>query len=51
MRCDRDRNAGRNILTKGLKQAGITLNTAGYAEINAGRQTDFYSLVAASTSK
>jgi len=48
---DRDHNAGRNILAKGLKQAGITLNTAGHAEINAWGQTDLYSLVAASTSK
>ena len=44
---DRDHNAGRNILAKGLKQAGITLNTAGHAEINAWGQTDLYSLVAA----
>ena len=44
-------NAGRNILAKGLKQAGIILNTAGYAEINAWGQTDLYSLVVASTSK
>ncbi len=48
---DRDRNAGRNILAKGLKQAGIILNTAGHAEINAWGQTDLYSLVVASTSK
>ena len=44
---DRDRNAGRNILAKGLKQGGITLNTAGYAEINPWGQTSLYSLVAA----
>jgi putative transposase len=42
---DRDRNAGINILQKGLKQAGILLNTAGHAEINAWGQTDLYSLV------
>ena len=48
---DRDHNAGRNILAKGLKQAGIILNTAGHAEINAWGQTDLYSLVVASTSK
>jgi putative transposase len=44
---DRNHNAGRNILAKGLKQAGITLNTAGHAGINAWGQTDLYSLVAA----
>ena len=44
---DRDHNAAKNILAKGLKQAGITLNTAGHAEINAWGQTDLYSLVAA----
>jgi putative transposase len=44
---DRDHNAGRNILAKGLKQAGITLNTAGHAVFNAWGQTDLYSLVAA----
>ncbi|MEG4532693.1 transposase [Microcoleus sp. D2_18a_D3] len=48
---DRDHNAGRNILAKGLKQAGITLNTVGHTGIHAGGQTDLYSLVAASTSK
>ncbi|MEG4628782.1 transposase [Microcoleus sp. AR_TQ3_B6] len=48
---DRDRNAGRNILAKGLKQAGINLNTVGHTEINAWGQTDLYSLMAASTSK
>jgi putative transposase len=42
---DRDRNAGINILQKGLKQAGILLNTAGHAEINAWGQTSLYSLV------
>jgi len=42
---DRDRNAGRNILAKGLKQAGINLNTVGHTEINAWGQTDLYSLV------
>jgi hypothetical protein len=30
-----------------LKQAGIILNTAGHAEINAWGQTDLYSLVVA----
>jgi len=48
---DRDHNAAKNILAKGWKQAGINLNTAGHAEINAWGQTDLYSLVAASTSK
>jgi putative transposase len=48
---DRDLNAAINILAKGLKQAGITLNTVGHTEINAWGQTDLYSLVAASTSK
>ena len=48
---DRDHNAAKNILTLGLKQAGINLNTAGHAEINAWGQTDLYSLVAESTSK
>jgi putative transposase len=47
----RDHNAAKNILAKGLRQAGIILNTAGHAEINAWGQTDLYSLVAASTSK
>ena len=44
---DRDHNAGRNILAKGLKQVGITLNTVGHTEINAWGQTDLYSLVVA----
>ena len=44
---DRDHNAAKNILEKGLKQAGILLNTAGHAEINAWGQTNLYSLVAA----
>jgi putative transposase len=44
---DRDHNAARNILAKGLKQAGISLNTVGHTEINAWGQTDLYSLVAA----
>jgi putative transposase len=50
---DRDYNAARNILVKGLKQAGINLNlnTVGHTEINAWGQTDLYSLMAASTSK
>src|ERR687886_1577542 len=39
---DRDHNAGKNILTKGLKQAGISLNlnTVGHTEINAWGQND-----------
>jgi putative transposase len=44
---DRNRNAGRNILAKGLKQAGINLNTVGHTEINAWGQTSLYSLMAA----
>ena len=46
---DRDHNAAKNILIKGLKQAGISLNsnTVGHTEINAWGQTDLYSLVAA----
>ena len=48
---DRDHNAARNILVKGLKQAKINLNTAGHAEINAWGQNDLYSMMAASTSK
>ena len=46
---DRDYNAARNILVKGLKQAGINLNlnTVGHTEINAWGQTDLYSLMAA----
>ena len=48
---DRDHNAARNILVKGLKQAGISLNTVGHTEINAWGQTDLCSLVAASTNK
>ncbi|WP_333316682.1 transposase [Microcoleus sp. D3_18a_C4] len=48
---DRDRNAGKNILVKGLKQAGINLNTVGHTGIHAGGQTDLYSLVVTSTSK
>jgi putative transposase len=47
---DRDHNAAKNILAKGWKQAGINLNTAGHAEINAWGQTDLYSLVAAKQS-
>jgi len=39
---DRDHNAGINILAKGLKQAGITLNTVGHTEINAWGQNDLY---------
>ncbi|MEG4580041.1 transposase [Microcoleus sp. MON1_C5] len=48
---DRDHNAGKNILAKGLKQAGVNLNTVAHTEINAWGQTDLYSLVVASTSK
>src|SRR4028119_1898810 len=50
---DRDRNAAINILAKGLRQAGITLNsnTVGHTEINAWGQNDLYSLVVTSTSK
>ena len=48
---DRDCNAARNILEKGLKQVGILLNTAGHAERKAWGQTDLYSLVVTSTSK
>ncbi|NJK76002.1 MAG: IS200/IS605 family element transposase accessory protein TnpB [Microcoleus sp. SU_5_6] len=48
---DRDCNAAKNILAKGLKQAGISLNTAGHAGINAWGQNDLYSLVVTSTSK
>jgi putative transposase len=44
---DRAHNAAINILAKGLKQAGITLNTVGHTEINAWGQSDLYSLVAA----
>ncbi|PHX53787.1 transposase [Tychonema bourrellyi FEM_GT703] len=48
---DRDHNAAKNILFKGLKQAKINLNTAGHAEINAWGQNNLYSMVATSTSK
>ena len=49
---DRDHNAGRNILAKGLKaRAKINLNTVGHTGIHAGGQTDLYSLVATSMSK
>ncbi|MEG3929971.1 MULTISPECIES: transposase [unclassified Microcoleus] len=50
---DRDHNAAKNILAKGLKQAGVgfNLNTVGHTEIKAWGQTDLYSMVAASTSK
>jgi putative transposase len=43
---DRDRNAALNILAKGLRQAGINLNTVGHTEINAWGQNDLYSLMA-----
>ncbi|MEG5063334.1 transposase [Microcoleus sp. B3-A4] len=39
---DRDHNAGINIVRKGLKQAGSSLNTAGHAEINAWGQNNLY---------
>ncbi|MEG5043553.1 transposase [Microcoleus sp. B4-C1] len=48
---DRDHNAAKNILIKGLKPAKIDLNTAGHAGIHACGQTDLYSMVATSTSK
>jgi putative transposase len=48
---DRDHNAALNILAKALRQAGIELNTAGHAEINAWGQTDLYSMVVTSLSK
>jgi putative transposase len=48
---DRDHNAALNIYAKALRQAGIDLNTAGHAEINAFGQTDLYSLMVTSTSK
>jgi putative transposase len=48
---DRDHNAALNILTKALRQAGIDLNTAGHAGLNAFGQTDLYSMVVTSTSK
>ncbi|MEK0182048.1 MAG: transposase [Oscillatoriales cyanobacterium] len=48
---DRDHNAALNVLAKGLKQAGINLNTAGHAGINAWGQIDKNSLVVTSTGK
>jgi len=42
---ERCRNAERNILAKGLRWTGITLNTVGHTEINAWGQNDLYSLV------
>ncbi|MBW4647217.1 MAG: transposase [Kastovskya adunca ATA6-11-RM4] len=48
---DRDHNAALNILAKALRRAGVELNTAGHAGINAWGQTDLYSLVVTSTSK
>jgi putative transposase len=39
---DRDHNAAKNILAKGLKQSGITSNTVGHTEIHAWGQTDLY---------
>jgi putative transposase len=48
---DRDQNAALNILAKGLRQAGINLNTVGHTGINAWGQTDLYSLVVTSTGK
>jgi putative transposase len=48
---DRDHNAALNILAKALRKAGINLNTAGHAGINACGQSDLYSLVVTSTRK
>ncbi len=48
---DRDNNAARNILAKGLRQAQINLNTVGHTEINAWGQSDLYSVMVTSTSK
>ncbi len=48
---DRDHNAALNILAKAIRQAGVDLNTAGHAGINAWGQTDLYSLMVTSTSK
>ena len=42
---DRDRNATRNILAKGLRWTGITLKTVRHTEINAWGQNALYSLV------
>jgi putative transposase len=42
---DREHNTALNILAKGLRQAGINLNTVGHTEINAWGQNDLYSLV------
>ncbi|WP_347342585.1 transposase [Coleofasciculus sp. FACHB-1120] len=39
---DRDHNATLNILAKGLRQAGMDLNTVGHAGINAWGQLDLY---------
>src|SRR6476661_1941899 len=47
---DSNRNAARNILAKGLRQAGINLKTVGHTEINAWGQSDLYSLMVTSTS-
>ena len=48
---DRDHNAALNILAKGLREAGINLNTVGHTGINAWEQTDLYPLVVTSTGK
>jgi putative transposase len=48
---DRDHNAALNILSKGLRQVGINLNTVGRTGINAWGQIDLYSLVVTSTGK
>jgi putative transposase len=48
---DRNHNAALNILGKGLRQAGIVLNTVGHTGINAWGQTDLYSLVVTSMGK
>lgn len=41
---DRDLNAARNILAKGLKLTGYLTNTVGSTEINALGQNNLYSL-------
>ena len=46
----RDHNAALNILSKGLRQAGLEINTVGHTEINAFGQNEPYSLVVTSTS-
>ena len=48
---DRDHNAALNILSKGLRQVGLEINTVGHTEIHAWEQNDLYSSVQRSTSK